>query len=447
VAASVKVGYRVTGKSWSGSGVVFASSPAGSYIVTNKHVVPRAGLVEITFPGGRHLPARFVAADSKADLACVAIAGTAPAVQLADAVPRAGAPVWQVGYPMGRGPVSRAGRVVGFSGWTETGADVFGLELLSGPGTSGSGVFTRPEGRLCALVWGGNVEMARTVCVGLDDLRRFTAQCLRPRVPLLPIRRPPVVIVTPGAPVPVPPPAPAAPVEPPVVAPPPPPPPPAPSAPTVPPDYGKEIRDSLDRVIKGVEGLKPPPGVQAPVPLPLPLKPAPPVPGPQGPVGPAGLPGTPAPLDRLEKLERAAGKALEIGAAVAPLAGWAGSLPTLATVGAVGGPAGVGLALLALLVRRRATAAAAQPAANPAQVLVGLPPQVGLPPVPMQPQVIVTPGQATTHSTYVPVPQPNAELDALKQALDLMVQRNPGAQATVEALKSYAAQIQSGGKK
>ncbi len=56
----------------------------------------------------------------------------------------------------------------------------------------------------------------------------------------------------------------------------------------------------------------------------------------------------------------------------------------------------------------------------------------------------MAPAPAKTQSVYVPYTVPDPELTALKQAMDRLVQNHPGAVGTVEILKSYAAQIQSG---
>jgi hypothetical protein len=63
------------------------------------------------------------------------------------------------------------------------------------------------------------------------------------------------------------------------------------------------------------------------------------------------------------------------------------------------------------------------------------------------PSVPVAPSLAApvkTQSVYVPYPTVDPELVALKQAMDKLVQTHPGAVGTVEMLRSFAAQIQSG---
>ncbi len=195
VAASVRVSRQGWKRDWSGlavneqglpimmagTGVIVQVDGASAYIVTNRHVCPKDQAIKVAMPSGATLDAVWLGVDDVADLAAIKIEGDAatPFVPLADGSPTKGAAVFQVGYPGGRGPVKRTGNYVGFNGGTVGGAKVIEVKCWTDHGDSGSGVFAQDTGRLVALVWGGIDKTDNTSCVGLDDLRRFTAKCFQ----------------------------------------------------------------------------------------------------------------------------------------------------------------------------------------------------------------------------------------------------------------------------
>jgi hypothetical protein len=241
----------------------------------------------------------LVGVDDRADLAAIAFQADAstPWVPVSPSEPARGETIWQVGYPLGQGPVNRTGTVRGYESRTSTFSNL-DLNLRIQKGDSGSGVF-RADGSLCAVCWGSNVT---TSCVGTSDIRRFLAQrCLRwpqqqptqPPPTLPPIAQPVPPMVPPIAqPVPTTPPA----------------------APPI--DLGP-LRDQLAQVQRDIEALR-----QAQRPG---------DPGPQGPAGrdgqrgPPGPPGPPG-RDATDSAAQIAALQARIEALEKQLAGLSGSM-------------------------------------------------------------------------------------------------------------------------
>jgi hypothetical protein len=183
VAASVKIVFQGEGgTTCGGSGTIIKVGAGRAYVLTNRHVCPRAGRI-VVHVRGRALPARWLEVDEKgADLAMLEIADPGvPPVAVAQVQPAAQEPVWQVGYgsdEQGQRLRQRAGRVLGYR---STSADRrhwnLHLDLACLSGDSGSGIFAQQSQQLIAVLWGGNGR--ETVCVGLQDIRRFCDACWR----------------------------------------------------------------------------------------------------------------------------------------------------------------------------------------------------------------------------------------------------------------------------
>jgi S1-C subfamily serine protease len=181
----VKVSTRDNGEMWSGSGVIFKVADGQAYILTNKHVAPRAGLTYVVYPyGGNPVRATFLAADPAHDLACLVIPATRGMVYvpLAQTSDTQGYSVWQIGYP-------HAGRLryqyfayVGRAGGNGHPVHLrFNRPVQSGE--SGSGVLH--YGKLIGIVWGasatgwGNPE-SETYAVPVEAIHVFVnTYCFR----------------------------------------------------------------------------------------------------------------------------------------------------------------------------------------------------------------------------------------------------------------------------
>ena len=174
VAASVKVSFG----NWSGSGTVFhVDTKRGlAFIVTNHHVVPsERSMALVRFPGGKVCQAAFVCTETGPDISVIAVQADSatPFVPLAEASPPAGTPVFQVGYPGGRGPVRRSGVSAGQGGVVAGKFTDLKLRLGSDHGDSGSGIFRQIDGRLCGILWGGVQGTRATSAVPIEYLHKM----------------------------------------------------------------------------------------------------------------------------------------------------------------------------------------------------------------------------------------------------------------------------------
>lgn len=101
----------------------------------------------------------------------------------------------QVGYPGGRGPITRSGVVAGYNvkPGTTRDARVFIPSFNIDNGDSGSGIFLTSECALCGVCWGQGPHAA---AVELADVQRFYQTCLpifcRPGQKPPPIQPPPI---------------------------------------------------------------------------------------------------------------------------------------------------------------------------------------------------------------------------------------------------------------
>jgi|GEM_PF-478196 len=122
-----------------GSGVVVA---ADGLIVTNRHLIEGAEVINVALPDGRLLIGRSIGEDAETDLALVRVpTGNLPALTLdAVAPPRVGDVVLAIGNPFGVGQTVTQGivsaterRVVGGSVWQ----DFIQIDAAINPGNSG----------------------------------------------------------------------------------------------------------------------------------------------------------------------------------------------------------------------------------------------------------------------------------------------------------------------
>jgi hypothetical protein len=178
VAASAKIDFDMgNGGHRVGSGTVIHRDSARAYLLTCAHVVDRPAAIGVTLPGRQsRYGAIFIAADTRADLAIVAIRWEPDMVlvPIAEATPPAGTPTWLVGYPRGSGPRSLAGAITAYHP-QPSGIRHMAISQAAISGDSGGGVFTG-DSRLCGVVWGG--ETGDGTAVELSDIRRFAGTCL-----------------------------------------------------------------------------------------------------------------------------------------------------------------------------------------------------------------------------------------------------------------------------
>ena len=220
VNASVQIKYSSNNsKRWMGSGTVYAISSNVAYVVTNKHVCPEAGQsIQVFTSDQRAYSATFVAADQSSDLAVVIISssGISNYVPVQTSPPQtSGEKVWQVGYPLGRGPNKRQGTTRGLDGFSMVDSwhqQVFSIYMSCQQGDSGSGIFSQNTKQLIAVLWGGDMRSV-TCSVPWVDVSRFTQACFKqqpmaprqPQQPTQPIQVPilPPVQQQPAIPAPV----------------------------------------------------------------------------------------------------------------------------------------------------------------------------------------------------------------------------------------------------
>lgn len=156
-----------------GSGTVVHCDGTHSIILTNRHVCPcDAGKIEIVV-NGRKLPATFVGADDKADLAAVKVKEKLPVAPVAAKEPAKGTELRAWGYGDGK-RTAKKGEAIGNvqDAKTAEGVSVYFVNVHPVPGDSGCGLFC-PKGHLTAVVWGGNREAC---CVPLPSIKRFLSR-------------------------------------------------------------------------------------------------------------------------------------------------------------------------------------------------------------------------------------------------------------------------------
>ncbi len=127
-----------------GSGVVVAPG----LVATNAHVVMGAATIHV-LQGDRSWPARPRAVDPDRDLALLEVPGLEiPPASMASLPPRDGDLLTYLGFPGGKGPVAREGRLVGT--WSHLRGRLLQIEIELSPGASGGGLYNA-QGELVGL--------------------------------------------------------------------------------------------------------------------------------------------------------------------------------------------------------------------------------------------------------------------------------------------------------
>lgn len=175
-----------------GSGVIVASGPWGSQILTVEHVIRDAHDLKVTVGERRLLPARVTASDSKEDLALVevsapdlpaAVLGTSRGLEPGEPIGVAGYPIPDAFQDEGLGVATSvyAGRISSIR------KDALELDLPVIPGESGGPVFDVQNGSVIALAESRfDEEKAIGFGIPIDDARRFLKGKLHGPLPTAP---------------------------------------------------------------------------------------------------------------------------------------------------------------------------------------------------------------------------------------------------------------------
>ncbi len=175
-----------------GSGVIVASGPWGSQILTVEHVIHDARELHATIGEKRLLPARVTASDAKEDLALVevsapdlpaAVLGTSRGLDPGEPIGVAGFPIPDAFQDEGLGVATSvyAGRVSSIR------KDALELDLPVIPGESGGPVFDIDTGSVIALAESRfDEEKAIGFGIPIDDARHFLQGRLRGPLPTAP---------------------------------------------------------------------------------------------------------------------------------------------------------------------------------------------------------------------------------------------------------------------
>ncbi len=159
----------MTPNGW-GSGVIFQTSPSGSLILTNEHVVRGCGgKVEIRFLDGRVVPAELLSVSQDCDAACIRIKeGNLPSIPLAEENPKGGT-IIVAGFGGGENRL----RVVSgrFLQYLNDGDFEIGCGVRSG---DSGGPAINEQGHVVGLLWG--TTGTETCCVPVGKIRAFLAR-------------------------------------------------------------------------------------------------------------------------------------------------------------------------------------------------------------------------------------------------------------------------------
>lgn len=144
-----------------GSGVAFKKTSAGTYIITNSHVVQGADRLVVRDESGRSQRAKLIGTDVETDIAVLRVEDDIPTMVMGDSADLiVGQTVVAIGSPFGlehsvtSGVVSALGRsLTDFSGAAENAyplVDVIQTDAAINPGNSGGALVTR-DGKLIGI--------------------------------------------------------------------------------------------------------------------------------------------------------------------------------------------------------------------------------------------------------------------------------------------------------
>jgi hypothetical protein len=187
------------GSAAGGTGTIVGSENGRLLVLTNAHVVEDSRhAISVTYWSDgqcRKTAASYITGSSVShlgpgliqvngpDLCLVELPGNAPAVEIAEEIPRVGAPVRIYGFggapPDGKQPILKTGTYAGTPGWvTSNGDAACRTTINSVNGDSGSGIFNDAN-ELVAVHWGGGA-------VRLDAVHAFTVKALKSQRVLFP---------------------------------------------------------------------------------------------------------------------------------------------------------------------------------------------------------------------------------------------------------------------
>jgi len=163
-----------------GGGVVVAPG----LVATNAHVAA-AGRSILVSQGGESWRATAIRVDPDLDLCLLSVPGLPlPPAEASDGIPDAGAPVFALGFPGGRGPVVSRGRLRAV--WHYRDGRLLQTDVETHPGSSGGGLFDA-RGRLLGLTTFTAARSPRlSFAISLSGLQALEA--LPAEVPGRPIR-------------------------------------------------------------------------------------------------------------------------------------------------------------------------------------------------------------------------------------------------------------------
>lgn len=173
VARRVTVRVRAMGCGRLGTASAVAVAPR--LLVTNRHVVEGADVIEINYWDGTSARATLRSVAVADDLALVRVSLRLPAVaRLADDDPEASTSVFVAGYPNGGRQTVRRGQVVEYARLREPTAasPVMRLSASIMPGNSGGAVLD-PAGSLAGVIFGVETETGYGLAIPVSAVRQL----------------------------------------------------------------------------------------------------------------------------------------------------------------------------------------------------------------------------------------------------------------------------------
>jgi S1-C subfamily serine protease len=172
----VAVRVRNVGCGGVGTGSGFAVSE--DTLVTNRHVVTGADILQVSTYDGQDLLVETAGAAVVADLAIVRTRSALPAaVTLAHADPEVGDRVEVVGYPGGRRLTSSTGTVIGFDEdpLNATAGQIIVTDAAVEPGSSGSPMYDE-SGHVVGVVYAATEDGTRSLAIPVSTLHDLLDQ-------------------------------------------------------------------------------------------------------------------------------------------------------------------------------------------------------------------------------------------------------------------------------